>query len=126
MVRLLQLFHPLSKQPNVMTSAAVLKLTSDNFADEVLQSDVPVLVDFWAEWCGPCKMLGPILDEIARDKGAAVKVCKVNIDEESGLATQFGIQSIPALFYFKAGQLAHKSVGVTPKSQIIQKLESLA
>ncbi len=108
-----------------MTTVAVLKLTADNFVDEVLSSDVPVLVDFWAEWCGPCKMLGPILEEIARDKGGAVKIGKVNIDEEGGLAQQFGIQSIPALFYFKGGQLAHKSVGVTPKSQIIQKLESL-
>ena len=109
-----------------MASAAVLKLTAENFATEVLESDVPVLVDFWAEWCGPCKMLGPILDEIARDKGATVKVGKVNVDDESALASQFGIQSIPALFYFKGGQLVHKSVGVTPKSQIIQKLESLA
>jgi thioredoxin 1 len=71
-------------------------------------------------------MLGPILAEIANDKGGAVKIGKVNIDDESELATQFGIQSIPALFYFKGGQLAHKSVGVTPKSQIIQKLEALA
>jgi thioredoxin 1 len=109
-----------------MTTTAVLHLTAENFVEEVLNSDVPVLVDFWAEWCGPCKMLGPILDEIARDKGTAVKVGKINIDEEGALATQFGIQSIPALFYFKDGKLAHKSVGVTPKSQIIQKLEALA
>lgn len=109
-----------------MASEAVLKLTKDNFESEVLQSGVPVLVDFWAEWCGPCKMLGPILDEIAKDKGEAIKIGKVNVDDEGELAAQFGIQSIPALFYFKGGQLAHKSVGVTPKSQIIQKLESLA
>lgn len=109
-----------------MASDAVLKLTSSNFEAEVLKSEVPVLVDFWAEWCGPCKMLGPILDEIAKDKGGAIKVGKVNVDEEGELASQFGIQSIPALFYFKDGQLSHKSVGVTPKSQIIQKLESLA
>lgn len=109
-----------------MASEAVIKITKDNFESEVLKSDVPVLVDFWAEWCGPCKMLGPILDEIAKDKGAAVKIGKVNVDEEGVLASQFGIQSIPALFYFKGGQLSHKSVGVTPKSQIIQKLESLA
>lgn len=109
-----------------MASEAVLKLTKDNFESEVLQSGVPVLVDFWAEWCGPCKMLGPILDEIAKDKGEAIKIGKVNVDDEGELAAQFGIQSIPALFYFKGGQLAHKSVGVTPKSQIVQKLESLA
>lgn len=109
-----------------MTSSAVVEITKDNFESEVLKSDVPVLVDFWAEWCGPCKMLGPVLDEIAHDKGASVKICKVNIDEQSEIATQFGIQSIPALFYFKGGQLAHKSVGVTPKSQIIQRLEALA
>ena len=71
-------------------------------------------------------MLGPILDEIAKDKGEAIKIGKVNVDDEGELAAQFGIQSIPGLFYFKGGQLAHKSVGVTPKSQIVQKLESLA
>ena len=109
-----------------MASPAVIKITKENFAAEVLNSGVPVLVDFWAEWCGPCKMLGPILDEIATDKGATVKIGKVNVDDENDLAAEYGVQSIPALFYFKAGQLAHKSVGVTPKSQIVQKLESLA
>ncbi|MBP7951223.1 MAG: thioredoxin [Verrucomicrobiales bacterium] len=109
-----------------MASEAVIHLTSENFGSEVLQSPVPVLVDFWAEWCGPCKMLGPVLDEIAREKGSAVKICKVNVDEAADLAADFGIQSIPALFYFKNGQVVHKAVGVTPKSQIVQKLEALA
>lgn len=109
-----------------MASAAVINLTADNFEAEVVQSSVPVLVDFWAEWCGPCKMLGPVLDEIAREKGAAVKICKVNVDDEGTLAAEFGIQSIPALFYFKGGHVVHRALGVTPKSQIVQKLESLA
>lgn len=109
-----------------MASDAVVKITKDNFNQEVLQSPVPVLVDFWAEWCGPCKMLGPILDEIAREKGSAVKIAKVNVDDEPELSAEFGIQSIPALYFFKGGQVQHRTVGVTPKSQIILKLDSLA
>lgn len=109
-----------------MASDAVLHLSDSDFDQHVLKATVPVLVDFWAEWCGPCKMLGPILDEIAREKGTAVKITKVNVDDEQELAAKYGISSIPALFYFKDGKLAHKSVGVTPKSQIVQKLESLA
>jgi thioredoxin 1 len=108
-----------------MASLHVVDLTQSNFESEVLQATVPVLVDFWAEWCGPCKMLGPILDEIAREKGASVKITKVNVDEQPELSAEYGISSIPALYYFKGGLLAHKSVGVTPKSQIAQKLDSL-
>lgn len=109
-----------------MASAAVTQVTKDNFEQEVLQAKVPVVVDFWAEWCGPCKMLGPVLDEIAAEKGSAVKVVKVNVDDESDLAVQYGIRNIPALFYFKDGELRHKGIGVQPKSEIMKKLESLA
>ncbi len=108
-----------------MASAAV-SVTKDSFAQEVLQSKVPVVVDFWAEWCGPCKMLGPVLDEIAKEKGDAVKVVKVNVDEEGDLAVEYGIRNIPALFYFKDGELKHKGIGVQPRSEILKKLESLA
>jgi thioredoxin 1 len=125
--------HPLTKNsfhPNFiihrMASEAVIQLNAGNFSQEVLQSPVPVLVDFWAEWCGPCKMLSPILDEIAREKGSSVKICKLNVDDEADLSAEYGIQSIPALFYFKNGQIVHRTVGVTPKSQILLKLDQMA
>lgn len=109
-----------------MASAAVIHVTKDNFEQEVLKATVPVVVDFWAEWCGPCKMLGPVLDEIATEKGAAVKVTKINVDDEGDLAVQYGIRNIPALFYFKDGELKHKDIGVKSKSEIVKRLESLA
>ncbi len=109
-----------------MASEAVSQVTGATFEAEVLKATVPVVVDFWAEWCGPCKMLGPVLDEVASEKGAAAKVVKVNVDEEGDLAVQYGIRSIPALFFFKDGELKHKAVGVQPKSEILKRLESLA
>lgn len=109
-----------------MASAAITQVTKDTFEQEVLKAKVPVVVDFWAEWCGPCKMLGPVLDDIAIEKGDSVKVVKVNVDEEGDLAVQYGIRNIPALFYFKDGELKHKGIGVQPKSEIVKKLESLA
>jgi len=109
-----------------MASAAVIQVTKDNFDQEVLQAKVPVVVDFWAEWCGPCKMLGPVLDDIATEKGDTIKVVKVNVDEEGDLAVQYGIRNIPALFYFKDGELKYKGTGAPPKSEIVKKLESLA
>ena len=115
------------KQPTSkpMASASVIQVTKENFDAEVLQSTVPVVVDFWAEWCGPCKMLGPVLDEIAEEKKGAVKVAKVNVDEAGDLAVEYGIRNIPALFYFKGGELKHKSIGVQPKSDIVKRLESM-
>jgi thioredoxin 1 len=109
-----------------MASAAVIQVTKDNFEQEVLNAKVPVVVDFWAEWCGPCKMLGPVLDEIASEKGDSVKVVKVNVDDEQDLAVQYGIRNIPALFFFKDGELKHKGIGVQPKSEIVKRLESIA
>lgn len=108
-----------------MASEAVIKVTKENFEAEVLKSSVPVVVDFWAEWCGPCKMLGPVLDEIAEEKKGVVKVAKVNVDEEGDLAVQYGIRNIPALYYFKGGELKHKSAGVQPKADIVKRLETL-
>ncbi len=109
-----------------MASAAVTQVTKDTFEHEVLHAKVPVVVDFWAEWCGPCKMLGPVLDEIASEKGDSVKVVKVNVDDEGDLAVQYGIRNIPALFYFKDGELKHKGIGVQSKSEILKRLDSLA
>jgi len=98
-------------------------LTEDNFEAEVLKSDVPVLVDFWAPWCGPCRMLGPVVSEIAEESDGSYKVGKVNTDDEQELAIKYGIMSIPALFVFKNGEVVKKSVGVTTKNDILAMLK---
>ena len=95
-----------------------ITLTKTNFEAEVLKSDKPVLVDFWAPWCGPCRMLAPILAEVAAEKGDKIKVGKVNVDENPELAAQYGISGIPALLLFKNGQIAGSSVGFKPKPEL--------
>ena len=105
---------------------STIELTETNFNTEVLQAAQPVLVDFWAEWCGPCKMLAPVVEEAARDLAGRAKVGKVNVDDHPGLAARFNIQSIPALLYFAGGQLQDQTVGVTSKRAIVARLEKLA
>ena len=95
---------------------AEITLTSDNFAKEVLESGIPVLVDFWASWCGPCKMLGPVISEIAEENEGKIKVGKVNVDDEEELAAQYGIQSIPTVLLFKGGEVVSQSLGFKPKA----------
>ena len=101
---------------------AEINLKTEQFEQEVLQSDLPVLVDFWATWCGPCRMLAPIVEEIAEEYDGKVKVCKVDVDEEEALALQFGIASIPTLLVFKNGQLTDTRTGFITKDQIEEML----
>lgn len=107
-----------------MAAKNIVTLTSQNFEAEVIKSTQPVLVDFWAEWCGPCKMLGPVLDELATEYEGKARIAKVNIDDHQDLAVQFGIQSIPTLLVFKGGQVVNQSVGAKPKGALKQVLDA--
>ncbi len=102
-----------------------IEINEANFEAEVLNSSQPVVVDFWAEWCGPCKMLAPVLDEIATEQNGRVKVAKVNVDDNPAVAARFGIRSIPTLVYFAGGELLHQTVGVVGKKTILSHLERL-
>jgi thioredoxin 1 len=109
-----------------MASEKIVSLTQENFAQEVLQSSSPVLVDFWAEWCGPCKMIAPILDELAEEYDGRVKFGKVNIDEQQGVAAEYGIRAIPTLLLFHKGQVADQIVGLHSKRDLKASFDRVA
>ena len=103
----------------------VLELTAESFSTEVENSSVPVLVDFWAEWCAPCRRLAPIVEELANEYAGKVKFCKVNVEEEGELAQKFGIRSIPTIIIFKDGKPVNQLIGLQPKSEISKVLDQL-
>jgi thioredoxin len=104
---------------------STVEINDANFETEVLKATQPVLVDFWAEWCGPCKMIAPVLEEIAREQAGRVKVVKVNVEESPALAARYDIRAIPTLLYFAGGQVRHQTLGAVSKKTIVAKLDEL-
>jgi len=102
-----------------------LEATDGNFEELVLKADKPVIVDFWAEWCGPCRMVGPIVEEVGADYEGKAKVAKVDVDSNPGITAKYGIRNIPTILFFKNGEVADKQVGAVPKSTIVAKLDAL-
>ena len=102
-----------------------INLNDENFKKEVLEADLPVLVDFWASWCGPCIMLAPVIEKLADDYQGRIKICKLNVDEGRSSAAEYGVMSIPTLIVFKDGKVVDKFVGVLPKAKLEEKLEAL-
>jgi thioredoxin 1 len=109
-----------------MASSHITAVTTANFEAEVVQSPLPVLVDFWAEWCGPCKMIAPLLDEIANENVGQLKIVKANVDEDAALAEKFGIRSIPTLIFFKGGEKKEQVIGLLSKKDLLAKFAALA
>ncbi|RMH58165.1 MAG: thioredoxin [Candidatus Hydrogenedentota bacterium] len=106
-------------------SDSIVQLNDENFESEVLQSKIPVLVDFWAPWCGPCRMIAPTLEELSSEYAGKIKIAKYNVDDYNKYAVEHGIRSIPALLIFKGGQVAESLVGALPKSAIAQKIDAV-
>lgn len=102
-----------------------LEITDQNFEEVVLKSDKPVVVDFWAEWCGPCRMIGPVIDEMHKEYEGKALIGKVNVDNNPGVSAQFGVRNIPTVLFIKNGQVADKSVGAVPKAQLTAKLDAI-
>ncbi|MGI8436773.1 MAG: thioredoxin [Chthoniobacterales bacterium] len=109
-----------------MDNSSTITVDEANFDAEVTQSQKPVLVDFWAEWCGPCKMIAPVLDEIAKEKGDSIKVAKVNIDHNQSLSLKFNVRAIPTLLFFKNGQVVDQVTGMTSKKDLLGRIEAVA
>ncbi|MEY2485792.1 MAG: thioredoxin 1 [Verrucomicrobiota bacterium] len=108
-----------------MEATSTIELDESNFDREVTQSDTAVIVDFWAEWCGPCKMIAPLLDEIAKEKAGSVKVAKVNVDQNQSLSSKYNIRAIPSLLFFKNGQLRDQITGMTSKKDLLGRIDAL-
>ena len=101
-----------------------VEITDANFEEVVLKSSVPVVVDFWAEWCGPCRAIGPVIEELSKDYDGKINVGKVNVDHNPGLSVNYGITSIPAILFIKAGKVVDKQIGAVPKSILDKKIQS--
>ncbi len=106
--------------------ATISDVTDSTFEQDVLKSDRPVLVDFWAEWCAPCRMLAPVVKEIAEEFGDRIRVCKLDVDSNPSTAARYNIRSIPSILFFQGGQVADQVVGAVPKARIVEKLEALS
>ena len=109
-----------------MADAAAIQLTEQNFDETLAQHSELVMVDFWAEWCGPCRAIAPVLDDLAKESGGRVALAKVNVDENPGLAARYGIRSIPTVLFVKQGKVADQVIGAVPKAKIKEKLDALA
>lgn len=108
-----------------MASPLIVTLTQDNFESEALKSATPVLVDFWAEWCGPCKMVAPVLDELAKEYEGKIKIAKVDVDQNQQVAGNFNIRSIPTLLFFKNGQVVKQLIGAHPKTKLVTEIQEV-